>query len=249
MTTPRDRLIVALDVPERRRGAAPRGRASPGSVGMFKVGSQLFTARRARARARAGRPRREGLPRPQVPRHPQHGGGRGQRRLPARRLAARPSTPSAGRRCWRRRRARSPRMGARLLAITILTSHDEASLARLGAGAGRCPDSVQRLARLAREPRRLDGVVASPHEVGADPGGVRARLPDRHARDPARGRARATTRRGPPRPRRPWRRAPTTSWWAGRSRRRPTPRRPPPRSSREMVGAGTVLRRPPSRRA
>jgi orotidine-5'-phosphate decarboxylase len=53
--------------------------------------------------------------------------------------------------------------GARLLAITILTSHDAATLGEIGLG-GTVADSVQRLARLARD-CGADGVVCSPHEV------------------------------------------------------------------------------------
>jgi orotidine-5'-phosphate decarboxylase len=54
--------------------------------------------------------------------------------------------------------------GTRLLAITILTSHDEASLARIGLG-GSLQDAVRRLTLLAKE-AGVDGVVASPEEVG-----------------------------------------------------------------------------------
>jgi len=56
-----------------------------------------------------------------------------------------------------------PAVGVRLLAITILTSHDETTLEALGLGGG-LPDAVRRLARLSQR-ARLDGVVASPHEV------------------------------------------------------------------------------------
>ena len=58
-----------------------------------------------------------------------------------------------------------PAMGTRLLAITILTSHDERQPRRAWASAGRSPRASARLARLARE-AGVDGVVASPHEVG-----------------------------------------------------------------------------------
>jgi orotidine-5'-phosphate decarboxylase len=57
-----------------------------------------------------------------------------------------------------------PAMGTRLLAVTILTSHDEGSLGEIGVP-GQLGDSVRRLSMLARE-ARLDGVVASPHEIG-----------------------------------------------------------------------------------
>jgi len=60
--------------------------------------------------------------------------------------------------------ARARAGGVRLLAVTVLTSHDEASLADIGL-ARPLSDSVRRLARLARD-AGIDGVVASPHEVG-----------------------------------------------------------------------------------
>jgi orotidine-5'-phosphate decarboxylase len=56
-----------------------------------------------------------------------------------------------------------PAMGTRLLAITILTSHDDATLGEIGL-AGGMTGSVRRLALLAKE-AGMDGVVASPHEV------------------------------------------------------------------------------------
>jgi orotidine-5'-phosphate decarboxylase len=56
-----------------------------------------------------------------------------------------------------------PAMGTRLLAITILTSHDEETLDEIGVN-GTMLDSVRRLAVLAKE-AGADGVVASPHEV------------------------------------------------------------------------------------
>jgi orotidine-5'-phosphate decarboxylase len=56
-----------------------------------------------------------------------------------------------------------PAIGARLLAITVLTSHDTGSLGTVGLEAD-VPRNVERLARLARA-AEVDGVVASPHEV------------------------------------------------------------------------------------
>ena len=56
-----------------------------------------------------------------------------------------------------------PAMGTRLLAITILTSHDEESLGEIGVN-GSMAESVRRLAQLAKE-AGTDGVVVSPHEV------------------------------------------------------------------------------------
>jgi orotidine-5'-phosphate decarboxylase len=52
-----------------------------------------------------------------------------------------------------------------VLAVTILTSHDDASLARVGID-GRCADAVSRLATLARE-AGAGGLVCSPLEVAA----------------------------------------------------------------------------------
>jgi orotidine-5'-phosphate decarboxylase len=60
--------------------------------------------------------------------------------------------------------AARPAVGLRLLAVTGLTSHDEASLSEVGLS-GPLFDSVRRLARLAKD-AGIDGVVASPHEVG-----------------------------------------------------------------------------------
>jgi orotidine-5'-phosphate decarboxylase len=56
-----------------------------------------------------------------------------------------------------------PAMGMRLLAITVLTSHDEKSLGEVGV-VRPLPEEVRDLARLARA-AGVDGVVASPHEV------------------------------------------------------------------------------------
>jgi orotidine-5'-phosphate decarboxylase len=53
--------------------------------------------------------------------------------------------------------------GTLLLAITVLTSHDEGTLAQIGL-AGPIAEAVPRLARLAAA-SGMDGVVASPHEV------------------------------------------------------------------------------------
>jgi orotidine-5'-phosphate decarboxylase len=54
-------------------------------------------------------------------------------------------------------------MGMRLLAITVLTSHDAKSLGEVGV-VRPLDEEVRELARLARA-AGIDGVVASPHEV------------------------------------------------------------------------------------
>ena len=157
----RDRLIVALDVAQAEPARALVERLA-GQVGMFKVGSQLFTA--------AG---------PQLVREIV---GRGERVFLDLKFHDIPNTvagaiASAGRlgvslvdvhglggramiEAAARARADS---GARLLAITILTSHDEAALREVGLD-GTVADSVRRLATLARD-AGADGVVCSPHEV------------------------------------------------------------------------------------
>jgi orotidine-5'-phosphate decarboxylase len=157
----RDRLIVALDVPKADAARALVDRLA-GHVGMFKVGSQLFTA--------AG----PDLVREVV--------GRGQRVFLDLKYHDIPNTVAGsvasacrlgvslvdvhglgGRAMMEAAVGALPAMGIRLLAITILTSHDEETLGQIGVN-GSMTDSVRRLALLAKE-AGLDGVVASPQEV------------------------------------------------------------------------------------
>jgi orotidine-5'-phosphate decarboxylase len=158
----RDRLIVALDVPKADAARALVARLS-GHVGMFKVGSQLFTA--------AG---------PDLVHEITAGGQKVFLDLKfhdiPNTVAGAVSSASrlgvslisvhglGGRAMMEAAVGALPAMGTRLLAITILTSHDEQSLAQIGLG-GTLPESVRRLAELAKD-TGLDGVVASPHEVG-----------------------------------------------------------------------------------
>ena len=157
----RDRLIVALDVSTVDEGRALVDRLS-GKVGMFKVGSQLFTA--------AG---------PQLVREIV---GRGDKVFLDLKYHDIPQTVAnavaeacllgvslmtvhalGGKAMMEAAVGALPAVGTRLLAVTILTSHDEESLGAIGLPSP-VADSVQRLARLARQ-ARADGVVASPLEA------------------------------------------------------------------------------------
>ena len=157
----RDRLIVALDVPKADAARALVDRLA-GRVGLFKVGSQLFTA--------AG---------PDIVREIVT---RGEKVFLDLKFHDIPNTV-AGAVASAARLGVSlvdvhglgggamveaavgalPAMGTRLLAITVLTSHDEDTLDEIGVN-GTMLDSVRRLALLAKE-AGADGVVASPHEV------------------------------------------------------------------------------------
>jgi orotidine-5'-phosphate decarboxylase len=157
----RDRLIVALDVPKADGARALVDRLA-GHVGMFKVGSQLFTA--------AG------------PDLVHEIVGRGERVFLDLKYHDIPNTVAGavasacrlgvslvdvhglgGRAMMEAAVGALPAMGVRLLAITILTSHDEGTLGQIGVN-GSMSDSVRRLALLASD-SGLDGVVASPQEV------------------------------------------------------------------------------------
>jgi orotidine-5'-phosphate decarboxylase len=158
---PRDRLIVALDVPKADAARALVDRLA-GGVGMFKVGSQLFTA--------AG------------PDLVHEIVTRGEKVFLDLKFHDIPNTVAGavasasrlgvslvdvhglgGRAMIEAGVGALPAMGTRLLAITVLTSHDEKSLGQIGVN-GSMAESVRRLAVLARE-AGADGVVASPHEV------------------------------------------------------------------------------------
>jgi len=158
----RDRLIVALDVPKADAARALVDRLA-GRVGLFKVGSQVFTA--------AG---------PELVREIV---GRGEKVFLDLKFHDIPNTVAGaissasrlgvslvdvhglgGRAMLEAAVGALPAMGTRLLAITILTSHDDDTLDEIGVN-GSVAASVRRLAELARD-AGADGVVASPHEVG-----------------------------------------------------------------------------------
>ena len=159
--TAKDRLIVALDVKTADEARALVDRLS-GKAGMFKVGSQLFTA--------AG----PALVREII--------GRGEKVFLDLKYHDIPYTVAnavaeasllgvslitvhalGGKAMMEAAVGALPAVGSRLLAVTILTSHDQASLGTVGL-AGAVSDSVQRLARLAQQ-ARVDGIVASPLEA------------------------------------------------------------------------------------
>jgi orotidine-5'-phosphate decarboxylase len=160
--TPRDRLIVALDVADVATARTMVDRLA-GHVGMFKVGNQIFTA--------AG------------PEFVREVIARGEKVFLDLKFHDIPNTVAGavssagqlgvslvdvhalgGKEMLEAAVGALPAMGIRLLAITILTSHKEEALASVGVG-GSVADSVRRLALLARE-AGADGVVASPQEVG-----------------------------------------------------------------------------------
>jgi orotidine-5'-phosphate decarboxylase len=157
----RERLIVALDVPSAADATALVG-ALAGKVGMFKVGSQLFTA--------AG------------PDFVRELVARGEKVFLDTKYHDIPNTVSGavsaasqlgvslitvhalgGQAMLEAAAGALPAIDARLLAVTVLTSHDAPSLCTLGL-APDVPLAVERLARLAQA-AKVDGVVASPHEV------------------------------------------------------------------------------------
>jgi orotidine-5'-phosphate decarboxylase len=158
----RERLIVALDVPTPAEAHAIVDRLL-GHVGMFKVGSQLFTA--------AG----PGLVEDVVRR-----GGRvfldlkfhdipntvaGAVASAAKLGVSLVDVHGLGGAAMMKAAADARGAGGpRLLAITILTSHDQQALAEIGVS-GVLADAVRRLATLAKG-SGADGVVCSPHEIG-----------------------------------------------------------------------------------
>jgi orotidine-5'-phosphate decarboxylase len=159
--SPRERLIVALDVP----GAEPaRALVSQlaGRVGMFKVGHQLFTAAGpalVRELSGAGHGVFLDLKYHDIPNTVEHAVAAaatlGCRLVNVHALGGRAMIAGAAKAC--------SGSGAKLLAVTVLTSHDAASLREIGLPMA-IPDAVRHLARLARD-AGADGVVASPEEI------------------------------------------------------------------------------------
>ena len=156
-----ERLIVALDVPTADDALRLVDRLA-GRVSFFKVGSQLFTAAGPEiVRSLVARNLRvfldlkyHDIPNT-VAAAVKSAGGLGVSLLTLHGLGGRAMLEAAA--------GARPGGRLRLLAVTVLTSHDEASLADIGL-AGPLSDAVRRLARLARD-AGIDGVVASPLEA------------------------------------------------------------------------------------
>jgi orotidine-5'-phosphate decarboxylase len=158
----RERLIVALDVPTADEARALVDRLA-GQVGMFKIGSQLFTAAGpdiVREIVARGEKVFLDLKYHDIP-NTVAGAVASASRLGVSLLTLH---GLGGRAMMEAAEGALPAIGLRLLAITILTSHDEAALQEVGVLLS-LTDAVRRLARLAKE-AGIDGVVASPHEVG-----------------------------------------------------------------------------------
>jgi orotidine-5'-phosphate decarboxylase len=159
--TPRDRLIVALDVADAADARAMVDRLA-GKVGMFKIGSQIFTSAGpdfVREVVARGEKVFLDLKYHDIPNTVAGAvsvaGRLGVSLLTVHALGGKEMLEAAV--------GALPAMGIRLLAITMLTSHSEETLGTIGLG-GSVTESVRRLARLARD-AGADGVVASPQEV------------------------------------------------------------------------------------
>jgi orotidine-5'-phosphate decarboxylase len=159
----RERLIVALDLPDAERARAAVARLGS-AVRFYKVGSQLFTAAGpdfVRGLVDAGHPVFLDLKFHDIPNTVAAAvaaaAGLGVRFV---------DVHASGGAAMLQAASRALRgTGTRLLAITVLTSHSDATLAETGAR-GPVEDAVRRLARLAQQ-AGADGVVASPVEAAA----------------------------------------------------------------------------------
>jgi orotidine-5'-phosphate decarboxylase len=163
MTTARDRLIVALDVPD-ADAAREAARRLRGEVGMMKVGGQLFTAAGpaiVRELIADGHRVFLDLKFHDIP-NTVAGGVASAAALGVSLL----TIHAAGGPAMIAAAAKAARgTETRILAITVLTSLDAATLEAIGMTGG-VDATVVRLARVAAE-AGADGVVASPQEARA----------------------------------------------------------------------------------
>jgi orotidine-5'-phosphate decarboxylase len=161
MLSPRDRLVAALDFPDRTSALAMADRLR-GEVGMYKVGKQLFTAEGPDVvRELTGRGDRVFLDLKfhDIP-NTVAGAVEAARRLGVSLV----NVHALGGRAMMQAAAEAARgTGMRVLAVTVLTSLSGAELAALGFS--EMPERLAlRLAARALE-AGLDGVVAAPTEV------------------------------------------------------------------------------------
>ncbi len=156
-----DAVLVALDVDSKSR-AAELARQLEGSVGGFKIGMELFYAEGAGVVEAVGAERVFlDLKLHDIP----NTVARASRVLARLGVAMFNFHCLGGAEMMRAgtQAAREVDGACKLLGVTILTSHDRASLAALGLDE-EPRDAVRRLALSARE-SGLDGVVCSPHEI------------------------------------------------------------------------------------
>jgi orotidine-5'-phosphate decarboxylase len=159
--SPKDRLIVALDVAGKDKANRLVEELAP-HVGMFKVGKELFTAEGpavVRTIIEAGGSVFLDLKFHDIPNTVAKAVGA------AAQLGAFFVTLhlSGGRVMLEAAASALPAEGTQLLGVTVLTSHTDASLQETGAS-GTVSETVRRLVRLAQE-SGIDGVVCSPHEI------------------------------------------------------------------------------------
>src|SRR5512138_890943 len=158
----RDRICAALDFPS-WAAAEPFARAVAPEVGLLKVGLELFTAEgpgAVRSAAALGRPVFLDLKLHDIPNTVE-----GAARSAAATGASLLTVHASGGPEMVRAAVRGAGGGVRILAVTVLTSLDAATLARIGLE-GPPEAAVVRLAQLAIE-AGAGGLVCSPQEVAA----------------------------------------------------------------------------------
>ncbi len=158
----RERICAAVDFPSWEE-AEPFARAVAPEVGMLKVGLELFVAGgppMVKAAAALGRPVFLDLKLHDIPNTVE-----GAARSAAASGASLLTVHAGGGDDMVRAAVRGAGGRLRVLAVTVLTSLDDAALARIGL-AGPASEAVVRLARLAVG-AGARGLVCSPHEVAA----------------------------------------------------------------------------------